>query len=38
MPKTFFRSGFGWPAADQLRAGMNGISGALRAWRRPPPK
>ena len=30
MPKTFFRVGFGWPTAEQLRGGLAAISAALR--------
>ncbi|PLP56776.1 aspartate aminotransferase [Mesorhizobium loti] len=30
MPKNFFRVGFGWPTADELRGGLAAISTALR--------
>jgi aspartate/methionine/tyrosine aminotransferase len=30
MPDTYFRLGFGWPTADALAAGLDGISKALR--------
>lgn len=30
MPKSFFRVGFGWPTADELRGGLAAISAALR--------
>lgn len=30
MPKSFFRVGFGWPTADELRGGLAAISTALR--------
>lgn len=30
MPKTFFRVGFGWPTAAELRGGLAAISTALR--------
>ncbi|KAK5044648.1 hypothetical protein LTR84_010540 [Exophiala bonariae] len=31
MPDMFFRLGFGWPSREQLKAGMDAISRALRA-------
>jgi len=31
MPDTFFRLGFGWPTLEQLQAGMDAISQALRS-------
>lgn len=30
MPKRFFRVGFGWPTAEELRGGLAAISAALR--------
>lgn len=30
MPDTYFRLGYGWPTADELEAGLAGISKALR--------
>lgn len=30
MPKRFFRVGFGWPTAAELRGGLDAISAALR--------
>jgi aspartate/methionine/tyrosine aminotransferase len=30
LPDTHFRLGFGWPTADELAAGLEGISKALR--------
>lgn len=30
MPDSFFRLGYGWPSADELFAGLEGISAALR--------
>ena len=30
MPKRFFRVGFGWPTAEQLKGGLAAISAALR--------
>ena len=31
LPDTCFRLGYGWPTRDELRAGLQGISRALRA-------
>lgn len=31
MPDTFFRLGYGWPTSEELRAGLQAISAALRA-------
>jgi len=31
MPKTYFRIGFGWPAEDALRSGLEAISRCLKA-------
>jgi aspartate/methionine/tyrosine aminotransferase len=30
MPDTYFRLGYGWPTAEELEAGLDGISKALR--------
>lgn len=30
MPDTYFRLGYGWPTADELVAGLQGVSAALR--------
>jgi aspartate/methionine/tyrosine aminotransferase len=30
MPDTYFRLGYGWPSADELLCGLEGISNALR--------
>jgi aspartate/methionine/tyrosine aminotransferase len=30
MPDTYFRLGYGWPTSEQLEAGLEAISRALR--------
>lgn len=34
MPKHYMRIGFGWPAADALKEGLNGITKAIQAARK----
>jgi len=35
MPKHYMRIGFGWPAVESLREGLEGITASLRGSRRP---